>query len=209
VAVFDAMGHGVEAATMATLLIAAYRHGRLNESALPEIYAEMDDVMSTSYPGRFATALIGRLDTPTGWLTWVNAGHPPGLVVREGLVVEELTGPISRPIGLGERKPIVHSAQLRPGDRVLFFTDGVVEERLPDGAQFGEHRLRQFIEDAALHELPPAETVRLLSHELLKGRGGRTTDDASLLMVEWTGPPRDDELARGLRGAMPSGTVLA
>jgi Stage II sporulation protein E (SpoIIE) len=207
-AVFDAMGHGVEAAMMATLLIAAYRHGRLNGSDLPEIYAEMDDVMGTSYPGRFATALVGRLDTPTGTLTWVNAGHPPGLLVRGGRVVEELTGPIARPVGLGEGLPTVRTAQLQPGDRLLFFTDGVVEERMADGGQFGEQRLREFIEDASMQGLPPAETVRLLSHELLKGRGGRTTDDASLLMVQWTGPPRDDELARGVRGALPSGSVV-
>jgi len=206
---FDAMGHGVEAATMATLLIAAYRHGRLNQSALPEIYAEMDHVMSTSYPGRFATALIGRLDTSTGVLSWVNAGHPQAFLVRDARVIDELSGRVARPVGLGEGEPVVHSMQLEPGDRLLFFTDGVVEERMADGEQFGEQRLRQFIEDAAAHGLPPTETVRRLSHALLQGRGGRTTDDASLLMVEWTGPPRDDELARGLRGALPSGTIEA
>ncbi len=209
VAVFDAMGHGVEAATMATVLIAAYRHGRLNRNSLPEMYAEMDDVMATSFPGRFATAMIGRLDTTTGRLTWINAGHPPGLLIRGGRVIGELSGPITRPVGLGVATPHVHSTVLRPGDRVLFFTDGVVEERLDGGDQFGERRLRQFIEDNAVRGLPPAETVRLLSHELLTGRGGRTTDDASLLMVEWKGPPRDDELARGIPDTMTSGAVLA
>jgi hypothetical protein len=208
VAVFDAMGHGVEAATMATLLIGAYRHGRLNDSHLADMYAEMDAVMADSYPGRFATALIGQLDTTSGHLTWVNAGHPPGLVIRDGRVVEELTGRVSRPVGFGDGEAFVHSLRLRPGDRVLFFTDGVVEERMPDGVQFGEQRLREFIEDNALHVLPVAETVRLLSHELLRGRGGRTSDDASLLMVEWSGPPRDDELARNLIDAVPVGTVL-
>ncbi len=208
-AVFDAMGHGVEAATMATLLIAAYRHGRLNDSGLPDMYAEMDSVMADSFPGRFATALIGQLDTVTGRLTWINAGHPPGLLIRGGRVVEELTGRISRPVGFGDAEPYVHSTTLQQHDRVLFFTDGVVEERLADGAQFGELRLRQFIEDNAVHALPVAETVRLLSHALLHGRGGQTSDDASLLMVEWSGPPRDDELARGLVDAVPSGTVLA
>lgn len=207
-AVFDAMGHGVEAATMATLLIAAYRHGRVNDSDLPDIYAEMDSVMADSYPGRFATALIGRLDTVSGQLTWVNAGHPPGLLIRGGRVVEELAGRVSRPAGFGNGAAHVHSTTLRPHDRVLFFTDGVVEERMPDGVQFGEQRLREFIEDNALHRLPVAETVRLLSHALMRGRGGRTSDDASLLMVEWSGPPRDDELARGLVDAFPSGTVL-
>jgi hypothetical protein len=207
-AVFDAMGHGVEAATMATLLIAAYRHGRVNDSDLPDMYAEMDSVMADSYPGRFATALIGRLETTSGELTWVNAGHPPGLLIRDGRVVRELSGRVSRPVGYGNGEAHVHSVTLRPHDRVLFFTDGVVEERMPDGVQFGEQRLREFIEDNALHALPVAETVRLLSHALLHGRGGQTSDDASLLMVEWSGPPRDDELARNLIGAVPPGTVL-
>ncbi|SDE60701.1 Stage II sporulation protein E (SpoIIE) [Blastococcus fimeti] len=207
-AVFDAMGHGVEAATMATLLIGAYRHGRLNDSDLTDMYAEMDSVMADSYPGRFATALIGRLETTTGELTWVNAGHPPGLLIRDGRVVQELTGRTSRPVGFGNGEAYVESVTLQPRDRVLFFTDGVVEERMPDGVQFGDQRLREFIEDNALHALPVAETVRLLSHALLRGRGGRTSDDASLLMVEWSGPPRDDELARNLVDAVPAGTVL-
>lgn len=207
-AVFDAMGHGVEAATMATLLIGAYRHGRLNDSDLPDMYAEMDSVMCAAYPGRFATALVGRLDTVSGRLSWVNAGHPPGLLIRGGRVVQELDGPISRPVGFGDGQAKVHSTTLQPHDRVLFFTDGVVEERMPDGVQFGEQRLREFIEDNALHALPVAETVRLLSHALLRGRGGRTSDDASLLMVEWSGPPRDDELARNRVDAVPVGTVL-
>ena len=207
-AVFDAMGHGVEAATMATLMIAAYRHGRISDSSLAEMYLEMDDVMASSFPGRFATALIGRLDTRTGLLSWVNAGHPAGLLIRGGRVVGELSGPITRPVGFGSAEPRVGTTQLRSGDRVLLFTDGVVEERLADGGQFGEQRLREFVEDNALHRLPPAETVRLLSHALLEGRGGRTSDDASLLMVEWNGPPNDDELARGIPGGVPTGTVL-
>jgi hypothetical protein len=207
-AVFDAMGHGVEAATMATLLIGAYRHGRLNDSDLPDMYAEMDSVLAAAYPGRFATALVGRLDTVSGRLSWINAGHPPGLLIRGGRVVQEIDGPISRPVGFGEGKAHVHAVTLQPHDRVLFFTDGVVEERLDDGVQFGEQRLRQFIEDNAVHRLPVAETVRLLSHALLRGRGGRTSDDASLLMVEWSGPPRDDELARDAVDAVPVGTVL-
>lgn len=209
VAVFDAMGHGVEAATMATLMIAAYRHGRINGSALPEMYREMDGVMASSFPGRFATAMIGQLDTVTGRLSWINAGHPNGLLIRDGRVIDELSGPVTRPVGFGHAVPHVHAAQLLPGDRVLFFTDGVIEERVAGGGQFGEQRLRQFIEVNALEELPTAESVRLLSHALLKGRGGRTSDDASLLMVEWKGPPKDDELARGNPGAVPAGTVLA
>jgi hypothetical protein len=205
VAVFDAMGHGLEAATMATVIIAAYRHGRLAELPLTELYPAMDRAVATSFPGRFATAQLGRLDTETGVLSWVNAGHPPALWVRGSQVIAELTGPISRPVGFGSDTPVVQTAQLEPGDRVLFFTDGVVEERLAGGEQFGEERLRDLIEQTTAAELTCAESVRRLSHALMVARSGRTSDDASLLLLEWKGPPRGDELDREIPESTPTG----
>src|SRR5687768_1223912 len=59
--VFDAMGHGLEAAIMATVVVAAYRHGRRSAASLPDLYVHMDDVLGASHPGRFATAQVGRL----------------------------------------------------------------------------------------------------------------------------------------------------
>jgi serine phosphatase RsbU (regulator of sigma subunit) len=206
-AVFDAMGHGLEAAIMATVVVAAYRHGRRSAASLPDLYVHMDDVLGASHPGRFATAQVGRLDTETGALSWVNAGHPAPLLVRRGGAVSELTGPITRPVGFGGAAPAVQTVQLAPGDRVLFFTDGVVEERLADGLQFGEARLQELVERAGAGGMSVAETVRSLSHTLMAARGGRTSDDASLLLVEWRGPPRDDELARGILGGLPPGDI--
>jgi hypothetical protein len=207
VAVFDAMGHGLEAAIMATVVVAAYRHGRRSAASLPDLYVHMDGVLGATHPGRFATAQVGRLDTETGALSWVNAGHPAALLVTAEGAVTELTGPITRPVGFGGGTPTVQTVQLAPGDRVLFFTDGVVEERLEDGVQFGEARLAELVERTGADRLSVAETVRLLSHTLMAARGGRTSDDASLLLVEWRGPPRDDELARGIIGGLPAGDI--
>jgi serine phosphatase RsbU (regulator of sigma subunit) len=206
-AVFDAMGHGLEAATMATIVLATYRHGRRSSASLSDLYVHMDDVLSATYPGRFATAQVGRLDTETGVLSWVNAGHPAALLIHGSGAVSELTAPITRPVGFGDAAPVVTTTQLAPGDRVLFFTDGVVEERDEDGLQFGEARLRELVEQTTADQLSVAETVRLLSHTLMEARGGRTSDDASLLLVEWRGPPRDDELARGIIGGLPAGDI--
>lgn len=205
VAVFDAMGHGLEAATMATVIIAAYRHGRLAELPLTELYPAMDQAVAASFPGRFATAQLGRLDTRTGVLSWVNAGHPPALWVRGGRVIGELTGPVSRPVGFGTGVPVVQTAQLEARDRVLFFTDGVVEERLPGGEQFGERRLRELVEQTSEADLTCAETVRRLSHALMTARSGRTSDDASVLLLEWKGRAQDDELDRDIPEATPTG----
>ncbi|SDC75056.1 Stage II sporulation protein E (SpoIIE) [Geodermatophilus telluris] len=207
VAVFDAMGHGLTAAAMATLVLAGYRHGRRRDLTLAEVYREMDQVVGQTFPGRFATGQVARLDTETGQLCWVNAGHPPALWVRGCRVVGELTGRASRPIGFGGEDPEVHTVALEPGDRVLFLTDGVVEERLEGGEQFGEARLRELLEQTAREGLAAPETVRRLSHALMAARSGRTSDDATLLLVEWKGPPRDDELTPDVPEATPTGSV--
>jgi serine phosphatase RsbU (regulator of sigma subunit) len=79
-----------------------------------------------------------------------------------------------------------------------------VEERLDGGEQFGEARLRATIEQTTAEGLPATESVRRLSHALMAARQGRTSDDATLLLVEWRGPPRDDELDPGIPEARPT-----
>lgn len=195
-AVIDAVGHGLEAAAVATVVIGAYRHARRADADLAGIYAEVDGAVAAVFPDRFATAHFGRLDTVTGELRWVNAGHPPAWLIREGRVVDELSGPTTLPVGFGGSAPDVQSVHLQPGDLVLFFTDGVVEERIDGAEQFGETRLRAMVEQMVDQELAPAEVVRRLSHALKEARHGRTSDDASLLLVQWHGPPQDEELAR-------------
>ena len=195
VAIIDAMGHGLDAATMATVAVAAYRNARRAGIGLAGLYAQMDQAMADQFgPERFATAQMGDLDVRDGNLRWVNAGHPVPLLLRGHRVVGELAGPTTLPVGFGGDEPLVRSIQLEPGDRVLFFTDGVVEERMPDGEQFGVARLRDLVERAGAEAGSLQETVRRLSHALMAARDGRTTDDATLLLIEWAGPGRHDEL---------------
>jgi len=205
-AIIDAMGHGLDAATMATVAVAAYRQARRAGVSLVDLYANMDRAIATQFPARFATAQMGELDTRTGELTWVNAGHPAPLLLRGRRVVRELEGPTTRPVGFGGATPIVQSVQLEPGDRVLFFTDGVVEERMSGGGQFGERRMHELVARSGGEELPVPETVRRLSHALMRGRAGQTTDDATLFMVEWTGPTGDEDLRREILAILPHAT---
>ncbi len=189
----DAMGHGLGAALMATLAIGAYRHARRVGVELADLYAAMDAAVAEQFdPDRFATAQMARLDVGTGRLQWVNAGHPPPLLLRGGHVLRELYSPTTLPVGFGGATPIVTQAMLQRGDRVLFFTDGLIEEHTWGGAEFGEARMRSLIERVEADRVPVQESVRRLSRILMLERHGRTTDDSTLLMLEWTGPSADD-----------------
>lgn len=192
--VLDAVGHGLPAALLATAAIGAYRAGRRQEHSLPEMCELMDRVIADQFPGsQFATAVLARLDLDTGRLHWVNAGHPAPLVVRDSAVLPPHPCPSSRPLGLQEGPPRECAVQLRAGDRVLLYTDGIVEARSAEGEFFGEERLADFVVRAEGAGDPAPETLRRLMHSVMAHQAGRLQDDASIVLVEWrTG--REDQL---------------
>ena len=186
VAIIDAMGHGLDAASMATVAVAAYRHARRGEVGLSDLYASMDRAITAQFDqDRFLTAQMARLDVVTGRLQWVNAGHPHPLLLRDRRVVRTLDSPTTLPIGIGGATPHVTEESLEPGDRVLFFTDGIIEERMTSGELFGEGRLIDQLERAEQAGGPVQQTVRQFSHALMGERGGATSDDATLFLLEW------------------------
>ncbi|SFP84689.1 Serine phosphatase RsbU, regulator of sigma subunit [Geodermatophilus dictyosporus] len=185
-AVLDAVGHGLPAALLATAAVGAYRHARRAGLDLPRLATAVDAVVAGQFQGsRFATAAIARLDLDTGVLDWVNCGHPDPLVVRDGALVRPPVCPPARPLGLLSGAPGPCRLQLRPGDRVLLYTDGVVEARSPEGAFFGEERLADLVVRAELAGDPPPETMRRLMGSVMDHQAGRLQDDASIVMVEW------------------------
>ena len=80
---------------------------------------------------------------------------------------------------------MVTERALKQGDRVLFFTDGVIKQDRHGGAESGEERLRTLVERVLDLEVSVQETVRLLSRALMLERRGVTSDDATLLLLEW------------------------
>jgi serine phosphatase RsbU (regulator of sigma subunit) len=187
-AIIDAMGHGLDAAVMATVAVAAYRHARRGDADLPGLYAAVDAAITDQFDAdHFGTAQLAQLDVGSGWLRWINAGHPRPLLWRTGQAVRGLRSPTTLPVGIGGGTPQVGQERLQCDDRVLFYTDGIVEERLPGGEQFGARRLIEQFNAAEQAGGPVQQTVRRLSHALLRERGGNTSDDATLFLLQWRG----------------------
>ncbi|KOU33675.1 phosphatase [Streptomyces sp. WM6373] len=187
-AMVDAMGHGLDAATMATVAIGAYRHARRISIELSEIYLFMDRAVAEQFdPDHFVTAQMMRLDTDTGRLQWVNAGHPAPMLIRAHRVVRRLDSPTTLPVGFGGAQPQVSAVALEPGDRVLCFTDGLIEEHESGQEQFGEEQLIDWVNRLEQDDHGIRTVARDLSHTLKRARGETTSDDATLVLFEWRG----------------------
>ncbi|MGH9060219.1 MAG: PP2C family protein-serine/threonine phosphatase, partial [Acidimicrobiales bacterium] len=165
-AVFDAMGHGLTAALMASVAVGGYRHARRGGLGLGATYDALDGALSAQFgPDRFVTGILAELDLHSGELAYILAGHHPGLLLRSGRIVRHLHTSGRLPFGLGrELGPMpaatawseVGHESLEPGDRILLYTDGVVEARDLSGSFFGLERLEELLvrEDASASSAP-------------------------------------------------------
>ncbi len=185
-AILDAMGHGVNSTMASTLALGAFRFGRRRQLSLTVVAELIDDALIERFDGEeFVTGHVGQLDIATGLFRWVNAGHPVPLLVRGSRVVAELACEPSFPLGLGLQIEEVGEWQLRPGDKLLFYSDGAVEARPEGGEQFGLDRLRDSIEQFSGAGLVASEVLRRVARELRRHRGGELQDDATLVFLEW------------------------
>jgi serine phosphatase RsbU (regulator of sigma subunit) len=188
VAVFDAVGHDLAAGVTTTLAVAATRNARRAGEGLVAAAAQADQVVADQAGTRFVTALLADLELGTGRLRYLNAGHPPPVLLRHGKMVKTLQSPVRVPLGLGHLSkavPQVGWEQLEPGDRLLLHTDGVTEARDTHGTQFGLDRLVNLAERHHRGGLPAPETLRRISHAVLTHQRGHLQDDATLLLLEW------------------------
>ena len=222
VSIFDALGHNLAAGLLTSVCMASCRSTRRSEDgSLARMVARADEAIVRQFGEyRFVTALLADLDTGTGRLSWIARGHPAPLLIRGNRTVAELARPPQLPLGLsvidepaagddgtgddgtgddGARRDdtdieaTVATEQLEPGDRVLFYTDGVTEGHTTGGTPFGVKRLGEFIIEHTNAGTPAPEMMRQLNHEIMAHQSGELRDDATVVMVEWLpGHPRRD-----------------
>ncbi|GAA1190441.1 PP2C family protein-serine/threonine phosphatase [Pseudonocardia alaniniphila] len=199
-AIFDASGHDLSAGLTTSVTLAASRSARREGHGLPAIARRIDAALTEQFSDhRFVTGVLARLDLESGRLRYLVAGHPPPVLLRRGKAVRRLDAVLRMPFGrvatmipqpgeLGEEF-------LEPGDRILLHSDGVVEARDESGEEFGVDRLVELAEHAAAAQLPAPETLRRLAHAVREHRRGELRDDATLVLVEWSGSAAERLLA--------------
>ena len=188
-AIFDAVGHSLGSSMISSLTLGAYRNSRRSGLSLTETAAALDDVIQGQFrDSSYVTGQLAELDTTSGTLRWLNAGHPLPLLVRHGKVLDHLQCRPRPPFGLDDRRgrePELATEQLQPGDAVLLYSDGVIEHRSGSGTDYGIERLRDFLQNAFAAQMSPDETLRRLSNAILDFHGGTLQDDATTILVVW------------------------
>jgi len=185
-AICDTTGHGLGAGIGTAVALSAMRTARTDGDGLYMTARAVDAAFAEQFTdARFATAVLMELDLATGRLRYVNAGHPPPIILRDGKPAGRLDAGRRLPLGLDDVQLTVGEVALQPGDRILAYTDGVTEARDTHGDLFGETRLLDLAARHTLAGQSAPETLRRLCHAVLAHLDGPPADDATLLLAEW------------------------
>jgi len=186
--VADVIGHGMPAALLMSSLQAAVRllasplNGASQSPAPAELSARANDYVSTNVrPGRFITFFYAVLDVSTGRFRYTNAGHNPPLIAREGgKLIKLVTGDF--PLGLQPSTSFhEREIELRSGDAILLYTDGVVEVEDIRGEQLGEEGLMEILNTH--RHLPAAELADAILRSVQKRSRNAFQDDVTMLVI--------------------------
>jgi serine phosphatase RsbU (regulator of sigma subunit)/CBS domain-containing protein len=189
----DASGHSIAAAMVAIMCRFAFAEVAAREVHPGEVLSAVNERLQGLTEDRFVTAFYAVLNRRTRVLRYANAGHPYPLwfaartaevrpLAAQGFLLGIMPGEQYR-----ER-----TVELEPGDRLCFYTDGVVEARNEIGEAFGVERLREcFLGHAA--EQAEAITERLISCQRNFRGPQSVTDDVTLLVAE----VRNDGIGEG------------
>ncbi|MFD0229938.1 PP2C family protein-serine/threonine phosphatase [Streptomyces decoyicus] len=198
----DAMGHDVQAALLATMVVGALRNARRAGSSLldqaqdaHEAVADYADRAHQAFGDQseqvrqalvqhggqvMATGQLLRVSLDTGRTTFVNAGHVWPLRLRDGQV-EEITPQVDLPFGVTPNPGYrLQTLDLRQGDRLVMLTDGMLE---PHGT---EANLSDLIRQTG--EWHPRDAVRAFTEAVLGVSNHDPRDDATVLCLDWPAP---------------------
>lgn len=185
IAVGDASGHGLPAALQARDVVTGLRMGVEKDLKITAVMRRLNRVIHRSgLTSRFVSLLYAELEHE-GNLTWANAGHDPGLLLRADGSVDRLN---STGIVMGPLADVEYSRRMlnvEPGDTLVLYSDGVVERRGQEhDDEFGLDRLVAEVRDGVDAGLSSREIIeRILERIRAFGGGAALADDVTLLVI--------------------------
>ena len=179
----DVSGKGVTAGLMMAGLQVAFRIFSKSDPDPATLVSQLNVALKENLPqSKFVTLFLGRLDTRTGRIEYVNAGHtPPLLLTRSGAV--EL-GDSDLLLGVVARAEFTNRVlQLAPGDSLVLYTDGVTEARDAEGNDLGSSVIGGAL--ATLHGSDANALATAVNRTVLEhvGDAENLDDDVTLLIV--------------------------
>ena len=182
ICIADVAGKGISAALLMANVQAAVR-AFASESASPaQVCSSINSVLCTNLAsGKFVTLFYGVLDASRRTLEYTSAGHLCPIVIDSNGSVGRLQNGGALLGVFPDWKYENSSVELKPGDLLLLFTDGITEAMAPDGEEFGENRL------IAAATSSPGKAIRDLQ-SLLLGKvksfcHSQMNDDATLILI--------------------------
>ncbi|WP_329792377.1 PP2C family protein-serine/threonine phosphatase [Lentzea sp. DG1S-22] len=186
-AVTNGMGEGIDAALLTNLAVNALRNARRAGVSLADQAALADQAIYGQHAGRLHVAvLLLQFELKTGRVEVIDAGSPSVWRLRDG-AVECISFEDQLPLGMFEDTQYApQEFQVRPGDRLIFVSDGVHDVASPAGERYGERALARAISVTRL--LPAAQVPREILQQLSGHRSDRIAeDDAMVLCLDWHG----------------------
>jgi serine phosphatase RsbU (regulator of sigma subunit) len=182
-AIAEAVGSGPTAAGFSASALGALRAARRSGADLLAAVTLLDETVRGLGDARFhITAIVGRWHAPTGTLTWVNCGHPSGYVATPEGELTALDGPQHPALGRGKDARWTKTVtRLRPRERLVLVTEGVMGRRVQGGGTFGLDGLERAVETAAAPTAPA--TALAIQQAVIASSAEPLEDDATLLVL--------------------------
>ncbi len=181
----DASGTGVGAALFATMAMSALRVEAREHNRIMEILEHVNrSLYSANRTDSFVTVFFGVLDLPTMTLSYSNAGHEEPLsILPAGKVAEPLSSDNRSLLGIFSRADLdVRRRKLRPGERLVLYTDGVIDAQSSRNKLYGLKRLNRFV--ATNGDLPPDQFIDSLIDSVLEFCEGEARDDMTVMVCD-------------------------